>query len=155
MSKVLVIYAVAALAGTFRRAGTAFTTEGTAFPQDHFTKQQLDAIHAEKRLSVREIDQADLPETVDTRLLAIAAASKTDEKGPAKQNKDDSPHAETLEQAFTLLDPSNKDHFTGGGVPQLDALSQLLGRTVKAPERDQAWKAFAAQQSANQQQGVQ
>lgn len=155
MSKVLVIYAVAALAGTFRRAGTAFTTEGTAFPQDHFTKQQLDAIHAEKRLSVREIDEADLPETVDTRLLAAAAAGKADEKGQAKKGEDHAPAAQTLEQAFALLDPSNKDHFTGGGVPQLDALSRLLGRPVKAPERDEAWKAFAAQQSANQQQGAQ
>ena len=154
MSKVLVIYAVAALAGTFRRAGTAFTTEGTAFPQDHFTKEQLSAIHAEKRLSVREIDEADLPETVDTRLLAAAAAGKADEKSQAKKGEGHAPAAQTLEQAFALLDPSNKDHFTGGGVPQLDALSRLLGRPVKAPERDEAWQAFAAKQNANQQQGA-
>lgn len=155
MSKVLVIYAVAALAGTFRRAGTTFTTEGTAFPQDHFTKQQLDAIHAEKRLSVREIDEADLPESVDTRLLAAATATKADEKSPAKKGEDHTPAAQTLEQAFALLDLSNKDHFTGGGVPQLDALSRLLGRPVKAPERDDAWKAFAAKQADTDKQGDQ
>lgn len=155
MSKVLVIYAVAALAGTFRRAGTTFTTEGVAFPEGHFSPEQLNAINAEKRLSVREVEASAVPETVDTRLLAAAAASKANEKGQAKKGEGNAPTAETLDQAFALLDPSNNDHFTGAGLPQLDALSRLLARPVKAAERDPAWAEFVAKQSANNQQGAQ
>lgn len=152
MSKVLVIYALglAAEGGSFRRANTAFTAAGTAFPQGYFSEQQLATIHAEKRLSVREVAADAVPQGVDTSLLATATADQTDEKGPAQQGQDDSPAAETLEQAFGLLDPSNKDHFTNAGVPQLDMLSRLLKRAVKADERNTAWAAFQAAQGGNQ-----
>lgn len=150
MSKVLVIYAVAALAGTFRRAGTAFTTEGTAFPEGHFSPKQLSAINKEKRLSVREVDADKVPEGVDTSLLAASAAGKADEKGQAKKGEGNAPAAETLEQAFAMLDPSNKEHFTAANLPQLDALSKLLARPVKAADRDAAWQAFVVAQAGNQ-----
>lgn len=151
MSKVLVIYALAVIeGGSFRRANTAFTAAGTAFPAGHFNEQQLAAIYAEKRLSVREVDADKVPAGVDTRLLESAAANSADEKSPPQENQDDSPAAETLEQAISLLDPSNKDHFTNGGVPQLDMLSRLLKRPVKAPERDAAWQTYQATQGGNQ-----
>lgn len=147
MSKVLVIYALG-LAGSFRRAGTTFTAAGTAFPQGHFDDVQLKAIYAEKRLSVREIDAEQVPGTVDTRLLEATAATQTAKKGPAQQGEGASPTAQTLQQAFAMLDPASKEHFTGGGVPQLDAISRLLGRPVNAAERDAAWKDYAAAQGA-------
>lgn len=151
MSKVLVIYALAAAAGgSFRRANTAFTATGTAFPAGHFNNKQLAAIYAEKRLSVREVEADKVPAGVDTHLLESAAANSADEKSPAQENQDDSPAAETLEQAFSLLDPSNKDHFTNNNLPQIDALSRLLKRPVKAAERDTAWQAYQASQGGNQ-----
>ncbi|MCB5226173.1 hypothetical protein JAO78_005025 [Alishewanella sp. 16-MA] len=151
MSKVLVIYALAVIeGGSFRRANTAFTATGTAFPAGHFSEQQLTAIYAEKRLSVREVDADKVPTSVDTRLLEGTATDPANEKSPTQQNQDDSPAAETLEQAFSLLDPSNKDHFTNAGVPQLDVLSRLLKRPVKADERNAAWATFQTAQGGNQ-----
>lgn len=39
------------------------------------------------------------------------------------------------------------EDFTQAGVPTVGAVSQLLGRQVKAPERDELWAAYQAQTS--------
>lgn len=44
----------------------------------------------------------------------------------------------TLAQAIERLDAQNPDHYTTTGLPQLDALEQLLGHKVSAKERDAA-----------------
>ena len=58
------------------------------------------------------------------------------------------PAAETLRDAIAQLDPSNTDHFTSSNKPQCDALETLMGRPVKAAERDEAWAEYQAQQEA-------
>ena len=54
MSKLAIaVLVIAASVPSFRRAGTTFTDAGKAFPEGYFTEEQLNAIHKEKKLSVR------------------------------------------------------------------------------------------------------
>lgn len=50
----------------------------------------------------------------------------------------------SVEDAIEELTPGDPEHFTqnGEGVPQCDALSEILGREVSAAERNEAWKNF-------------
>jgi len=47
-----------------------------------------------------------------------------------------------LVEAIGLLDPEDKSHFTEGGEPSCNALSELLGRKVSKDERNAAFAAF-------------
>lgn len=47
-----------------------------------------------------------------------------------------------LVEAIGLLDPKDKSHFTEGGEPSCNALSELLGRKVSKDERNTAFAAF-------------
>ena len=78
---------------SFRRAGFGFTDTGTAFAKDEFSEEQLKAIHAEKKLSVREMPADAIPEGVDTspleRWLAHPAnkAAQEEKAAPAKKTE--------------------------------------------------------------------
>ncbi|WP_416305210.1 HI1506-related protein [Neptunicella sp. SCSIO 80796] len=72
MSKVAIAIIIASSVATFRRAGHGFTDNGTAFPSDYFTDDQLKAIHAEKRLSVKEVSIDAIPDGVDRSPLDLA-----------------------------------------------------------------------------------
>ena len=91
MSKLAIaVLVIASSVPSFRRAGTTFTDAGKAFPEGYFTEEQLNAIHKEKKLSVREVQSDAIPEGVDTSLIsaaltASAAEEKTKEKKTASQ----------------------------------------------------------------------
>ncbi|GFD84961.1 hypothetical protein KUL150_10200 [Alteromonas sp. KUL150] len=77
---------------SFRRAGTTFTDAGQAFPDGYFTDEQLAAIRAEKKLSVREMPADAIPEGIDATLVtaaltAAAAEEKTQAKKTASQTE--------------------------------------------------------------------
>ena len=42
-------------------------------------------------------------------------------------------------ETISLLDKDNKEHFTNDGKPDARVLSELLGWTVSAQERDAVW----------------
>jgi len=44
--------------------------------------------------------------------------------------------------AIGLLDESNKNHFTGQGIPRVEALTEILGFEVTAADRNAAWERF-------------
>ncbi|MFS1704489.1 HI1506-related protein [Alteromonas sp. AMM-1] len=79
---------------SFRRAGFGFTDTGTAFAKDEFTADQLKAIHAEKKLSVREMPSDAIPEGIDTapldRYLAHPATKAAQEEKAAAAKKTES-----------------------------------------------------------------
>jgi hypothetical protein len=50
---------------TFRRAGMGFTNKGTALARDGLAEGVLDKLHAESRLSVREMPEDKVPDGVD------------------------------------------------------------------------------------------
>ena len=91
MSKLAIaVLVIASSVPSFRRAGTTFTDAGKAFPEGYFKEEQLNAIHEEKKLSVREMQSDAIPEGVDTSLIsaaltASAAEEKTKEKKTASQ----------------------------------------------------------------------
>lgn len=83
---------VTSMAVSFRRADHGFTDKGTAFALDHFDKEQLDALHKEPRLSLREVPVDSLPDTVDRAPLDAArldalkkGKAEGEEKTPVKK----------------------------------------------------------------------
>lgn len=74
-SKILAVIIVTASVPSFRRAGLGFTDKGTAFHPDQLSEDQLKALHAEKKLSVREVQSDAIPEGVDTEGLESYLAS--------------------------------------------------------------------------------
>lgn len=87
MSKSILALVVFASCATFRRAGHGFTDQGTAFAIDHFSADQLKAINAEPRLSVKEMPADDVPESVD-RAPLDAALAKAESPAPQTEKVD-------------------------------------------------------------------
>ena len=88
----IIALVITASVPSFRRAGLGFTDTGTAFAKDELSEDQLNAIHAEKKLSVREMPADAIPEGVDTtpleRYLAHPATKAAQEKAtPAKKTE--------------------------------------------------------------------
>lgn len=146
MTNAIKILLVVALADGFRRAGFGFSDQGTCLLREQLTDAQYQQIITEKRLSVREVTADQIPDEADkTAIQSLLAGHR---QGPqtdgAQSTVDSTVTVNTLAEAFALLDPSNPDHFTQGGKPQLDPLSKMLGRAVSGAERDSAWDAFKA-----------
>ncbi|WP_337840510.1 hypothetical protein [Rheinheimera sp.] len=136
------IILVTALAASFRRAGIGFTDKGTALLREQLTDEQYNQIIAEKRLSSREVTADQIPEGADTRAIQQASAQLQSAAGTGDAETFHTPLS--FEEAVATLDPSNKDHFTGQGKPQLDALSKRMGKPVSGAERDALWDAYKA-----------
>lgn len=47
--------------------------------------------------------------------------------------------------AIAILDPDDPDQFTNAGLPQVDALEEVMGEDITAAERDAAWAQYKAQ----------
>ena len=48
-------------------------------------------------------------------------------------------------EAIAILDPDNKEHFTQGGVPSVEALEAATGISeISGAERDEAWEKHLA-----------
>lgn len=108
----------------YRRAGRAFEPGENIVELSTVSEAQLCQLKADPRLVVLQAPS--------DGVSATGNASKS---------------VQTLEEAFALLDPANTEHFTGSGLPQTQALSKLVGRTVNAAERDSAWAEFKAKQT--------
>lgn len=146
MTNAIKILLVVALADGFRRAGFGFSDQGTCLLREQLTDAQYQQIITEKRLSVREVTADQIPDEADkTAIQSLLAGHR---QGPqtdgAQSTLASTVTVTTLAEAFALLDPSNPDHFTQGGKPQLDPLSKMLGRAISGGERDSAWEAFKA-----------
>ena len=48
----------------------------------------------------------------------------------------------SMGEALALLDPDNEDHFTKAGKPNAKVLSEIMGREIKAVERDALWEDY-------------
>lgn len=100
-----------------------------------------------------ELTPAQLAQINNDPYLALVAAASA-EPAPAADGAhsggqlDPAALAEplTLAQAIQRLDPQNPDHYTSTGLPQLDALEQLVGHKVSAKQRDAALAELKAQE---------
>lgn len=130
MKKTLIVTSVGL---SFRRAGIRFTQQETKLMVDDLSNDQVEAIKSEKNLIVKEVEV----EEQDQDSKTTAPGNDQDNGGGL---------TEKLVEAISQLDPENPEHYTGKGVPQLEALQTLVGVKVTAAQRDEAFKAFSEQQ---------
>ncbi|MDO6497329.1 HI1506-related protein [Photobacterium sanguinicancri] len=124
----------------YRRAGLEFANGKNIIQADAITETQLAQLKADHRLAVSDATEQN------------PSVSQPHTTGPLDDAKlPDAVTAFCKDGALTLaianLDPENPDHFTSTNKPQVGALSQLVGRTLTATERDEAWACF--QSNAN------
>ena len=106
----------------YRRAGVGFCKGENTFNADGFSESQLAQLNDDPRLKLQFVE-ADA-------LQAKGSDVKTDEQRLIVLS---------FAEAVLALEPGNKDHFTGDGKPQCDALSKLMHQPVSANERDRLW----------------
>ena len=85
-----------------------------------------------------------LASAVADALIADCGAVEKDIGGPVRVLPADHDFGDEVLNAIHHLDRTDKDLFTKGGKPDAGVLSEKLGRTVSAGERDDAWAAYEA-----------
>ncbi|EHR39602.1 HI1506-related protein [Alishewanella jeotgali] len=140
----------------YRRGGVRFTKGQNTIDAEKLSAEQLEQINNDPLLVVGEFADPSLLASLDkpaAKSLLPETNQGSDTQGglgdgalSATVNQD---KVLTLEQAIALLEPGNKDHFTNGGLPQLDALEKLVGRKVTGQERSDAWTAYQANLAGN------
>lgn len=118
----------------YRRAGVAFSKGENALKPDSITQTQLVQLKADPRLKV----------TVAESALSSTTLDESTGGNPSDGDLVDSALPANLVEAIQRLDPSNTEHFTAGGKPSTEALSELMQTKVSAAERDEAWETFQA-----------
>lgn len=79
---------------------------------------------------------------------ALVAAGRAEELGPKQPSllpdraPDGHDFGDDVLNAIHGLTPGDKGHWTRGGVPDAKVLSEKLGRTVSAADRDAAWALY-------------
>ncbi|MDO6542815.1 HI1506-related protein [Photobacterium sanguinicancri] len=145
IAKKLVVQSLAH--GGYRRAGMAFNTGENVLEPNTITCSQLAMLEADPRLAV-SCAEASSPDGASGNLVQGSVSDGvTDQQTEVQINEQI-----TLISAISQLDPENPDHFTTGNKPQVDALSKLVGHSVTASQRDDAWADYqklAAEQADN------
>jgi hypothetical protein len=98
----------------FRRAGVAHSEKPASYPDDHFTKEQLDNLEAEPMLRVSHVEDHEPDPITEDAIVA----------------------------AIHQMKPMDGTQWTSDGKPQLPALEALLQGKVTAKERDTAWERY-------------
>lgn len=138
--------------GVFQFVGTADETENlsrylamySAYPEGSVLDAARDALAASGaagevptpvEVHTKTVDQGPQPDPLEIRQAGKDAADKEqqDAKGPA---------AETLAEALSLLKKDLNAHWTGQGLPSVDAVAALLGRAVTRKEIEEAAPGF-------------
>lgn len=105
----------------FRRAGMAHPFGAHKYQDDFFTEEQIAILEQEPMLIVKR--------PIDLILTPHALAQ-----------------VEAMDRAFAMaiscLDPDkkNKTDWTGSGIPQVSALTEIMGEDISAAMRDTAYK---------------
>lgn len=149
MAKLL--FVVCAAHSGYRRGGVRFTKGENTVDAEKLSAEQLQQINNDSLLIVGEyadgLSLASLDEPTAKNLLPEANQGGNSQ-GPLGSRALSDGVKLTLEQAFAQLQPDNKEHFTGTGLPQLDALERLVGHKVTSAERAEAWEAYQAKLAA-------
>jgi hypothetical protein len=126
----------------FRRAGLAHSANPAHYFDDHFTAEQLAALKAEPMLVVEE-----LPDDAETELVVSPGEAQGERLPPIPLQEFGPQHevdVDYLAKFIQDLDPENKEHWTAAGLPQCDALADLVQQPVSASMRDAAWSRYQA-----------
>ncbi len=144
-----------------RRAGFRFGPEPTLLGPGDLTEEQAMAIAGDPELVVEMLDGADEspPAQTGASNSKTPPAGEPPEGAAAELGPDGAPgtgdggtaggggneRQEALIAAIGGLDRKNKEHFTGAGVPQVDALKAATGfNDISAAERDTVWSIYQA-----------
>ncbi|WP_412522361.1 HI1506-related protein [Shewanella algae] len=126
----------------YRRAGVGLAKGENRFEADTFTEAQLAQLSADPRLKVVAADAGETQ--ADTSTLSQGTLASATVDGGVSTGM-------SFSDAIAKLNPDDKAHFTGAGKPQCDALSELMGKSVTASERDGLWtEHLAAKQSESE-----
>ncbi len=128
----------------FRRCGVAHSAEGRKFPDGFFTDEQLEQLEADPEISVTleeavpaklELDNGNGDEPADD------AAAETDEAAEGAEAAAVEPEAEEMSDLAAAAGKAIEAGNTiGSGAPSVEAMEDILGRSITAAERDAAWK---------------
>ncbi|MCG6213432.1 HI1506-related protein [Vibrio furnissii] len=118
----------------YRRAGLALEQGENRFDKAKVTDAQLAQLKADPRLAIT-IETGETTPTGETSGALDGSNQPTSLVNVAMQ---------PLVDAIKQLDPENEGHFTKAGKPELKPLSAILGREVKAAERDEVWNIIQA-----------
>lgn len=133
----------------YRRGGVRLAKGENIFPADKFTHAQVEQLQSDPLLyCAYHSDGLSVEDFSNTTLLQTQTNQGGDTQGALGDGTLSDGVKLTLEQAFAQLQPDNKDHFTGTGLPQLDALEKLVGHKVTSAERAEAWAAYQSKLAA-------
>lgn len=107
----------------------------------HFTQEFQPCSYAEA-LALEQDDRLEVKITPEEHANAHNnpdagdGQDEGDDSGPPANESD---RIDAIQEAVTELDVDNEKHFTAAGLPDARALSQVLGWTVTADERNKAF----------------
>lgn len=139
MNKSIMAVVIFASCATFRRAGHGFTDQGTAFAEDHFSPEQINAINAEPRLSVKQMPADAIPESVDRAPLdaALFAPLNASQEKAVDDKKPPAPK-ETKKPAVKASNSSKKPAGSGSGGDPANKPAGSGSGGDPATDKDQA-----------------
>lgn len=130
----------------YRRAGMAFKPGENTVPAGSVTAAQLAMLEADPRLAILgepgEVAQTSAADGTPGAVVQGHLPDGVTEQEVALQLE--------IMAAIARLDPENQAHFTSSNKPQVEALTQLLGKPVTAAERDDAWSSYQHSQAEEQ-----
>ena len=105
----------------FRRCGMPHYREPVMYPDDRFTKEELEILKGEPMLTIEPVKKVELEIKIDD---------------PAKEKEG------LLEAAKKAIEVGK---VTRSGKPTVEAIEAILGRDITAKERDEAYEQLIAE----------
>lgn len=106
----------------FRRCGKAHPAAAVDHPPGTFSEKEVEALKAEPMLVVQEIS---------------SAPSASEDSGKPQAPTDPAERLAAIKAVVESLDPESADNFMKDGRPKTEVLSEVVGWTVTAAERDE------------------
>jgi hypothetical protein len=139
---------IAAKKAGFRRCGIAHPAEPVDHPPGTFTPDEVKRLKDAPQLVVQELAPAEPPAPPPGKPGPAEPPPQGDATGEGEADAaaaaptDPDERLAGIKAAIGALDPEAADHFTKGGKPDANVLSDRLGWRVGSAERDAAWAAM-------------
>lgn len=128
----------------FRRGGVAHPGKPKDYPDDFFSKDQLEAIEKEPMLFVTHLPDSPKIEALEKKEPVSGINTGTEkESDSAKDQTGKNPDLQAL------INAGKQAIEAGGtiqsGAPSVEAMEDILGRKITMEDRNQAWMAIQAE----------
>lgn len=107
---------------------------------------EIEAMRAQLAAAI-EAGETPTPNTTDPKSVKVVTVAEPDpleirqaekDAADAEQSQNQGPAAETVAEAVSMLDKNLNGHWTGQGLPSVDAITALLGRPATRKEIEEA-----------------